>query len=210
MNWGMCMGVLVMVAGLAGYMIYKDSKRVIPPNVSRHVVALGDSLTEHGGYCATLKAGLPENSIVQCIGHKGQGAKHLGTWLDQEMKVGFTPDDVIVLIGVNDIASGRSVRSIQEDILGVYYRVRSCGARLIAVKLTPWARHARYDRDATRKINEWIKNSPVPDVVVESSALGTSDGVLMAAYDSGDGLHLNSDGQAALGLLIKQQAFIER
>jgi lysophospholipase L1-like esterase len=52
-----------------------------------------------------------------------------------------------------------------------------------------------------RDINHWMTTSPLPDGVIDEQVLGdpANPSTLLAAYDSGDGLHPNDAGHAALG-----------
>lgn len=175
----------------------------------RTVLAIGNSLTAHGGYCAALKSQLPEGSEVFCIGYPGEGVKVIRSSLNLQQMRGAS--DVVVLAGVNDIASGRSLADIKEQLTLLYQDVKASGARLIAVTLTPWASHFNGKQEASRKlteqINGWIMGSAVPDRKVFTYQLGNKTGKLLPKYDSGDGLHLNDEGQKALGLLIAGQGF---
>lgn len=206
----------VIIAVGAGLILWSISRRPssgspLPPVVStdayaaaRTVSALGDSLTAHGGYCSSLEAQLPAGSSVTCHGYVGQGAKVIGTHLDEALA--DLPDDLVVLAGVNDLASGRDPRSSLDTI---YRTADAAGARVIAVRLTPWAGHARGVslQQKTLELNAWITQNQYVSAVVDTSALGDAAGNLLAAYGSGDGLHLNSEGQRKLGELIAEQAF---
>ena len=173
----------------------------------RYIVAVGDSLTADGGYCSALQSLLPIGSVVTCHGWTGQGTKKINEGLTDAMLL--QADDVIVLAGVNDLASGRGVTNTIEGLERIYQRGRRLGARIIAVELTPWSGHTKGlgQHWNTLEVNEWIGKSPSVEMTVSTDALGDASRYLLSEYDSGDGLHLNSEGQRRLGILIYQQAF---
>lgn len=165
----------------------------------RLVVALGDSLTADGRYARALEAVLPLGSVVRVFGYVGKGVRDVAAHLDEALALG--PTDVVVLAGVNDIASGRSVETVVNGLASMYGRIAAAGARPVAVLLTPW----RGDAAKTAAVNDWITRSGVAHV--DTAVLGDGSGRLARAFNSGDGLHLNAAGQAALGQLIFEQAF---
>lgn len=195
-------GVVLVGAGVTR-MLAPDRKRMMSP---RYVVAVGDSLTAHGGYCETLRQFLPLGSQVTCVGWEGEGAEAIAKKISANLFQGA--DDVIVLAGVNDLASGRGVQATVEGLERIYQKARLTGARVIAVELTPWATHKRgmMLQPETQQVNQWMSMSPSVEMVVDTSALGTG-GALNPELGGKDGLHLNPTGQAALGLLIYDQVY---
>jgi lysophospholipase L1-like esterase len=195
-------GAALVIAGLSRAFGQERQKQMTPV----YVMAVGDSLTAHGGYCETLQMLLPVGSMVTCKGWVGEGAKAIG---GKVSKQGFgAVDDVIVLAGVNDLASGRGVQYTVEQLDKIYQKARVGGARVIAVELTPWEGHVQGAKRAweTAEVNEWIAKSPSVEIVVDTSGLGPN-GYLLPEYDSGDGLHLNAEGQQKLGELIFEQVY---
>jgi lysophospholipase L1-like esterase len=183
-----------------------DSGMLLPSGL-RYVVALGDSLTAHGGYCEVLEDNLPSGSRVKCQGYVGQGTRLIAE--HAAAAVSGDPDDVIVLAGVNDLASGRSLSHVKTHLGFIYEIVKGTGARLVAVGLTPWTGHRKGGQlwSETDQLNRWIALHPLVDVYVNPGALGDSQGFLHPGYGGADGLHLSSEGQWALGQLIAEQAF---
>jgi len=131
------------------------------------------------------------------------------------------PTDIVVLAGVNDLASGRTVEQVERDLVALWGDVRRTGTRLVVVTILPWARWRtvanRYVagglpfgeeyRGATVEVNRRILGASLPDASVDTSSLGDSVGRLLSEYDSGDGLHPNVAGHRALAKLIAAQAF---
>lgn len=172
----------------------------------RQVVVLGDSLVASGALCLELESLLPRGSSVNCKGYPGQGVQIIGSHLGSSITSKTT--DIVILAGVNDLASGRSVTSTLEWLESMYTEATSLGVRVVAVCVLPWRGHAlgalNYER--TEQLNNRIKDSFGPNVVVDTDSLGIS-GYLSGQYDAGDGLHLNKKGQEALGHLIYRKAF---
>jgi lysophospholipase L1-like esterase len=145
--------------------------------------------------------------MVQCVGFVGQGVNKIHSSVDQNLW--GESDDVIVLAGVNDLASRRGVQHVVEGLERIYQEARVRGARVIAVELTPWGGHVRGRHliDETREVNSWLDRSPSVEMVVNTSGLGI-EGHLRPEYDSGDGLHLNAAGQQRLGSIIYEQVYM--
>lgn len=195
-------GIVLTVVG-----VQRLLRQPSPVTAPRYVVAIGNSLTADGGYCRSLEQALPVGSMVDCHGWVGQGAKAVNDRVtDRALS---QADDVIVLAGVNDLASGRGVDYTIEALERIYQRARRLGARVIAVQLTPWAGHARgrHHYWETEELNNWIRKSPSVEVTVGTGALGDSAGFLLPQYDRGDGLHLSRVGQQRLGELIFEQVY---
>jgi lysophospholipase L1-like esterase len=79
----------------------------------------------------------------------------------------------------------------------------------VAVEIVPWHGYpsAMGHESNTDRVNAWIRSTANVDAVVRTSSLGDYAGRLKEKYDSGDGLHLNREGQAQLAVLIADQAF---
>lgn len=164
----------------------------------RRAVAVGDSLTAHGGYVARLRetVGGTWTSIAE------EGA---GLWrIVQLVRGRLAPyDAVVVLGGVNSI--GRGYQDNQAGLIELYRAARVGSARVIAVTMTPWRGYRGWTQehdDVRARLAQWQLGgaSGFVDATVNSmAALGDANGHLWPAYDAGDGLHLNAAGQRALG-----------
>ena len=191
---------LIGITAIAAGMLVANKRR------SRVVLAIGDSLTAHGGYCKELENLLPKGSSVFCIGYPGQGVQAIRTAVNVASQKGAL--DVIIFAGVNDLATGHSVEYTMEQLDLLYREARSSGARVIAVHLTPWASHikGKHLQAETKALNAAITKSWVPAIRVETVALGMY-GSLLPEFDSGDGLHLSDEGQKRLARILYRQAF---
>ena len=86
----------------------------------RVIVALGDSITA-GGYARHLKDIVP-NSRPHTFGYGGKQTGFIMKKLD--LALAKKPDDIIILAGVNDIASGRSFEHITGNLKNVIKPIR--------------------------------------------------------------------------------------
>ena len=173
----------------------------------RNVLAIGDSLTQLGLYCVEIERNLDEGSDVTCRGLEGAGTDRIFRLLDGVKKDQYT--DIIILGGVNDLASRRSQAMIQQNLKRIYEKARDLGARVIAVQVTPWSGHSKgqYLLSETADLNRWIRHNGIPSISVNTSGLGDHNRALQKSYSKGDGLHLSREGQKELGKLISRQAF---
>ena len=189
--------------GVAVFLAFRKAAAALPAG-PRRVAVLGDSITANGGYVRRLQALLPPGSVVKGFGVVGEGAKAAHRRLSQALE--GRPTDLVVLLGVNDIASGRSLAHTQQWLGRIYAQGRAAGARVVAVTVTPWAAYKRTDarqQRTTAALNHWIRSAPV-GAVVETGSMGDRQGRLLGR---GDGLHPDAAGQRRLGDLIRQQAF---
>ena len=181
--------------GLAGAVLFF----VLKSKGSRgpvRVGLLGDSMV--AGICGRVAG------QVICSGHTGQGTayilQHLNSVLDQ------SPTHVVVLAGVNDLASGRSVETVKSNLSWIYEMIIAAGAIPVAVQLTPWATHTKGRTliAETLSVNAWIQ-SRSGIRWVNTSSLGDGETRLKSEYNAGDGLHLTSAGKQLLAELIEKK-----
>ena len=195
--------------GLGGLFLWRavSSNGACVPVGPRRVVCLGDSITAHGGYPAALQGLLPAGSGADTLGYPGAGTAAIQGHIGEALA--GAPTDLVLLAGANDIASGRKISTSLSNITAMVSSAKAKGVRVILVTLTPWAAHTRYNGAKTSSlVNAIIRMQDLPSVVVVTTdKLGNSMGGLKSEYDSGDGLHLNNAGQAALGKAVFAQAF---
>ncbi len=136
---------------------------------------------------------------------------------------------VVVLIGVNDIglgalpdgpatspapqrpAAGPLTTGLQELVT----RARARGVKVLLGTLLPFKGSGYWseDNEATRQaVNRWIRGRQGVDAVVDfDAAMRSADDPLMLnpTYDSGDHLHPNDAGNAAMAALIDARELLE-
>jgi lysophospholipase L1-like esterase len=124
---------------------------------------------------------------------------------------------VVTLIGVNDLANAPDLTAAQL-IAGhrqLIARARGAGLAVYGGTLLPFggASH-RYNNAPNRakrqELNDWIRGSGEYDAVIDfDAALRDPAAVnrMQARYDSGDGLHPNDAGTAALAMAVPLELF---
>ena len=196
----MIWGVLALVAGFgvvaSAFYFARDC-----PSGPRRVVLLGDSLVGGPALPEALRARLAARSAVWAHSYQGQSAAVVAGHLDDALRH-ETVSDLIILAGVNDLANGAAPEGVAQALSALVHATEARGVRVRLVQIPPWAGHSRYNAQGTALVNSWIAQSR--GVTLES--MGAA-GRLAGAYDGGDGLHLNAQGQARLAQIIAQQAF---
>jgi len=114
--------------------------------------------------------------------------------------------NMVVLIGTNDIASGRSAETIFKTITDIWALGKARGVRVIALTIPPAKGYSGFASNfdainAKRKnINASILASGIPDAVIDQDKLLGSPGDpdrLASAFDGGDHLHPRKDAHGA-------------
>jgi len=122
---------------------------------------------------------------------------------------------VLVLEGINDIAGNTPPRATAAEIIAGYRQLieaaRERGLAVMALTITPTKPFPIYpnynDEQALtvrREVNQWLRSSGEFDAVfdAEEALSDPGTGLLAAAYDSGDGLHPNDAGMAAIADVV--------
>jgi lysophospholipase L1-like esterase len=172
---------------------------------AQRVACLGDSLTAGGIYCHDLAGILGVE--VKAFGYASQGVSVIGSHVGDVLE--WKPDVVVVLAGVNDLPSTAGDAKAIAGLGSIYSKLHDGGAEVVAVEITPWHGYpsAAGHETNTEKVNRWIRKEANVEAVVKTSSMGDYAGRLKEAYDAGDGLHLNREGQAQLAVFIADQAF---
>jgi hypothetical protein len=184
----------------------------------RIVLCFGDSISAGTAKAPAYWKYIPNSESRLVNGSsKGWGGQQIAFILSESKKVveKVHPTDVVLLAGVNNVASKKKAEKIIADLQAAWDYYHSQGARVIAVKLTPWFGYQRYFgagkptaqpfRDATNAVNAYIdamRGKPGgPEVVVDTSSLGDENGALKKEYSAGD-LHMSNAGKKALAALV--------
>lgn len=191
------------------------------------VVAIGDSITD--GYRSTdgadhrwtdvlaarlargprplgmLNAGIGGNRLLLGGGSRGEPALQR---LDRDVLSRPGVRTVIVLEGINDIhlpPRQRDPARITAGLAAIAARAHAHRLRVIGGTLTPFAGCVYYsprEELVRRAVNTWIRKSGTFDAVIDFDALVRDPADprrLFPPYDSGDHLHPNDAGYAAMG-----------
>ena len=158
----------------------------------RHVVLLGDSLTQFGLWEQWL-AGMP----VLNRGISGETAEDLLVRMDGAIN---EPIAVFLLIGTNDLAWGYSPQQIAGNVRAILAEVerRAPGIPVVVQSVMP---RTRAFRDAIRAVNSEYRAlvdaaGPHVEYLDVGSALADENGDLRPAFTP-DGVHLSDAGYLA-------------
>ncbi|NUZ07084.1 SGNH/GDSL hydrolase family protein [Piscinibacter koreensis] len=118
--------------------------------------------------------------------------------------------NIVVLEGINDISGGATAPRIIDGHRQLIRRAHSKGKKIYGATLTPYG-NAPEAREAERQaVNAWIRSSGEYDAVIDFDAAvrdPANPRVMLAMYDSGDTLHPNSAGYAAMANAVPLSLF---
>ena len=168
---------------------------------------VGDSITRGDAAApsrppAVLRGLLPGRTILN-MGVNGQTADLCA--LAAQGAIAARAKTLVLLCGVNSLGGGATWATIQPALDAA----KAAGMTVVPVKLTPWASAGTWsapkqtEQDAFNvSMQAWCTANGA--TCVDTSSLGTgSPASLQAGYNSGDGLHLNAAGGAALAALVQ-------
>jgi lysophospholipase L1-like esterase len=200
---------------------------VLAPRATNAVIAVGDSITDGMGgrldaqqrwsdalaarltgaggarEMAVLNAGISSNRLL--VDARIGGDSPL-TRLGRDVRAVRNLSDVVLNVGTNDVADGRSVEEIVAGLQTFAARVRAAGKRVFLTTITPSEarEHGAPAAIATRAaVNAWVlaHGREHADGVFDFAA-AVADRArptrLAPAFDAGDGLHLSAAGNRAL------------
>lgn len=196
---------------------------VVPAGAEGTLVAFGDSITD--GAHSTVDANRRWPDLLRPDGlavvNAGIGGNRLlSDWTDPAGVRRFGRDvlgqpgvrTAVVLLGVNDLLGGREPEgtAVTAEELLEGYRQLARAARVARIRVVgctlPPTRELDRARDAVRReVNGRLRAGGVFDAVadVDTALRDPRDtGRLHPAYDSGDGLHPNDAGMAALARAV--------
>lgn len=186
-----------------------DADHSWPSDLARRLLAPGAG----GPQLAVLDAGISGNRIL----HDLVGPNALARF-GRDVLAQPGVRDVIVLEGINDIgfsnAPGQSDQAVSaEDLIAglrqIVERAHVAGLRVFGGTLTPFEGATYYSQAAEAKrqaVNAWIRTGGAFDGVIDFEAAvrdPAHPGTFLAAYDSGDHLHPNDAGYAAMADAVR-------
>ncbi len=165
-----------------------------------------------------LNHGIGGNNIL----HDGLGPSALARF-DRDVIAQSGVRWVLVFEGVNDIGGSRAAAArgqtsdVADRIIAAYQqfiaRAHTHGLRIYGATITPFGK-SQYSSDATeaarQKVNTWIRTSGQFDAVVDFDKVTrdpSEPSQLAADVDSGDHLHLNSEGYKRMAAAIDLKLF---
>jgi lysophospholipase L1-like esterase len=196
---------------------------VLAPRPVNAVVTIGDSITDGVGAGAeerwsdALSRRLTAAGGPSVMSVLNAGISRNQLLADAPLEDGDSPmarydrdvagaSDVVLHIGTNDIAAGRSADEIVAGMVRFAERARAAGTRVVLTTITPSATgaHGTPQAVATRDaVNTWVRAHGAEHADgVADFATAVADPAqparLAPAFDSGDGLHLSAAGYRAL------------
>jgi lysophospholipase L1-like esterase len=182
------------------------------PSLRTHSTAIawvGDSITfgsaaDPSRPPAALRALLKHRTVYN-LGINGAPVSTCATLADGAISSGA--GTLVLLCGVNSLGSGNG-NAVLADLVSILNKAKSAGMKVIPVLLTPWASASTWT--AAKQASQDVVNAGLLSwcsangaTCVDTSSLGSGlPASLLPAYDSGDGLHLNPAGGAALASLV--------
>jgi lysophospholipase L1-like esterase len=171
---------------------------------------LGTRLVDAGGptTMAVLGAGISGNRLLADSGPQ-QGDVPLDRF-DRDVAAAGGATDVVLHIGTNDIAAGRSAADIAGGLQRFAEHARAAGKRVFLTTVTPseTGPHGTPAAVAVRQeLNAWVREhgGAYADGVFDFAAAvadPASPSRLAPAFDAGDGLHLSVAGYRALAAVV--------
>lgn len=152
----------------------------------------GDSLTTSASYASPLAQRLNINGFRELA---------TGGWSSTQLLAGIQgssiPDEIttsVVCIGINDVIAGTAEATIEANLAAIEAALPDA----TFITIPPFGNYTSWDsgKEAARAaVNAWMLTN-LTNVVDIELVIGDGDPsqpVLLAAYDSGDGLHWNED-----------------
>ncbi|MDI6737676.1 MAG: metallophosphoesterase [Nanoarchaeota archaeon] len=188
----------------------------VTPNArTERVGAIGDSITQDGGYvnylnmqCSAANIDFFEHGI------SGQGSTAIARRFDSAI-LANNYNDVIIMAGVNNICGGKT--TVERDLQAMYKKAKDAGLRVIALTITPWkGTTGTFGWTAACQrnqeiVNRWIMAESNADVKVDVYNVlndPANPGAMKTEYHaSGQFLHPNAAGQEAIGKAIRDAAY---
>jgi len=199
--------ILFTLVGAAGasFLLYNlisaDAHCLPRTMVAPRIVLLGDSITGTASYRETVRKVMLTKypgARITTLSYPGKGLAFIAEEGLSRIAQN-TPDLVVLLGGVNDLASGKTVAYVQAQLNQIYRALYAQDVPVAAVTLTPWSTHTKGRRlqAETVQVNAFIQRHPIPCSVVNSTKI-TGLGA--------DGLHLTRSGGIELAKSVLKDA----
>jgi lysophospholipase L1-like esterase len=172
--------------------------------------ALAERLADAGGTAtmAVLGAGIAGNRLLP--GNAPGGGEAPLARFDRDVATAGGATDVVLHIGINDVAAGRGAADIVGGLQRFAERARAAGKRVFLTTVTPSdaGPHGTQAAAAARQeLNAWVREhgrAHADGVFDFAAAVADPERPhrLSPAYDAGDGLHLSASGYRALAAAV--------
>jgi lysophospholipase L1-like esterase len=174
-----------------------------------HVVkAMGDSLTYAGTYEAQLLSLLGSLWTVTNNGIGGNTTTQMLARFSADCLTGGA-EYIVIWGGVNDVLTGVAAATIESNLQAMYTAAQASGKTVVSINISPCKNFATWDagkQTVLDAVNTWIAGTATGiDYKIDAYTLledpGAAD-TLLAAYDSGDHLHLTATGYNLVGTTV--------
>jgi len=119
-------------------------------------------------------------------------------------------DALIIMGGVNDVASGVSASTTEANLDWMYSQAKTAGMKVVAFSILPWGCFSSSSpamMTKTKEINTWIKTNSNVDYFIDAyDEFSDGSDCLKASYNL-DNIHVNRAGHDKLALMIYNQVF---
>ena len=182
-----------------------DTNNRWPDHLARRIMAV------HGNHkMGVLNVGIAGNRVLTDALPPSTAGVNAQSRFDRDVLAQTGVTHVIVLEGIND--SSNTIFQADQIIAGHHQfieRAHAAGLKISGATLTPAG--STGTREANRQaVNAWIRTSGEYDAVIDFDAV-TRDPAnptfFLPAYDSGDHLHPNNTGYAAMGAAVELTLF---
>ncbi len=170
---------------------------------------VGDSLTADGTYVSQLNSSLGATWYVVNMGIGGQTTAQIQARFSLDVLARGGAEYVVVLAGINDVVTDVAAGTIETNLQAMYTAAHNAGLSVVAVTITPFKGFASWSagrQTVLDTVNTWIMNTATNvEYRVDAYTVLEDPGVadtLLAAYDSGDHLHLSTAGYQLLGTTV--------
>lgn len=170
----------------------------------------GDSITSGATYPPYSSGlGLAPGVSVFNTGNLGDTTSTMQTRFDGYKTNGYT--HFCLLGGVNDIAGGATLASIQGRLSYMWSQAKALGMVVVAMTLTPWEGSSAWTsafQSVTDSLNSWIRSQAAANgyVLVDTNLLlrdPANPTKLLPAYDATDHIHPNALGRQVMAAAIR-------
>lgn len=170
----------------------------------------GDSVTAGSTYPPYSNGlGLVPNVSVFNTGVSGSSTTQMRSRFDGYKFNGYT--HFILLGGVNDIASGATLASIQANLSYMWSSAQALGMTVVALPVTPWKGSASWSsayQTVTETLNAWIAQQAQANgyLFIDFYSLlqdPANPGQLLPALDATDHIHPNAVGRQLMAKALR-------
>lgn len=202
---------------------FPRGKTPLPSTPARRAIILGDSHSDWfwpqagGVWWWQVAADLAGLTVVDNVAVGGMTTAHALAGWDTDTDHPDTPqieqaeasdaDLAILEFGGNDVAGGMTPEQFRKNLTEIVQRLQRSGKRVVVTAPPPFfsefnastgAPYARF-----REVDREVADATGAYYTDAWDKVGTAaGGALPGKYDSGDGVHMNGDGQLALGLAL--------